>query len=84
MFLYGRGAGIGGLTTAIALSKNDDIHIDVYEAGAELKATGAGIGIGARPWKVLQELGLEEALIKLNGGGGPRGAQDTSLPRFLY
>ncbi|EEB94045.1 hypothetical protein MPER_07213 [Moniliophthora perniciosa FA553] len=39
------GAGIGGLTCALALSKFPDIEIDVYESAGKLAEIGAGIGL---------------------------------------
>lgn len=64
------GGGIGGLTLAIALSKNmkdhnQHIHIDLYEAAQEFTEIGAGLGIFPRPMRILEELGVIEELKKL-------------------
>ncbi|KAJ7509595.1 hypothetical protein B0H11DRAFT_1960233 [Mycena galericulata] len=58
------GAGIGGLTLALALSRYPDIDVDVYEAASALAEVGAGIGIFPRPWKIIRMLGLEDDLVK--------------------
>ncbi|KAF5319719.1 hypothetical protein D9619_008828 [Psilocybe cf. subviscida] len=60
------GGGIGGLTLAVALSKTiagDHIEIDMYEAASEMTQVGAGITFWPRAWKILETLGLTEALI---------------------
>ncbi|KAI5119670.1 hypothetical protein M0805_007760 [Coniferiporia weirii] len=66
------GGGIGGLSTAITLSRlsrdKKDIRIDLYEAAHEFSELGAGLTIWRRPWKVLKSLGLEEELVQLCDG----------------
>ncbi|KAJ7625713.1 hypothetical protein FB45DRAFT_922131 [Roridomyces roridus] len=57
------GAGIGGLTLALALSQYPDIDVEVYEAATSLAEVGAGIGVFPRPWKILRMLGLEDDLL---------------------
>ncbi|RDB27667.1 Salicylate hydroxylase [Hypsizygus marmoreus] len=59
------GAGIGGLTAAVALSDFPDIEIEIYEGAAQLAEVGAGIGLFPRPWEIIRRLGLEEELLKL-------------------
>ncbi len=56
------GAGIGGLTTAIALAKKG-ISVDIYEQAAELKAVGAGIMIAPNGLKVFEALGMAKEVI---------------------
>ncbi|KAF8624142.1 hypothetical protein AX17_007205 [Amanita inopinata Kibby_2008] len=58
------GAGIAGLTIAVALSRYPDIEIEVFEGAAQLAEIGAGIGFFPRPWKILQKLGLEKELLQ--------------------
>ena len=58
------GAGIGGLTAALALLQRG-IDVDVYEQAPELRELGAGIQIAANGTRVLIELGLEEQLRPL-------------------
>ena len=55
------GAGIGGLTTALAL-KQKGIDVDVYERSPELTDVGAGIGLWPNALKALYQLGLRPAL----------------------
>lgn len=57
------GAGIGGLTAAIAL-RQAGFHVEVFERAAELKEIGAGIGISANAIRVLKHLGLMERVVE--------------------
>jgi len=59
------GAGIGGLTAALALLKRG-IDVDVYEQAAELKEVGAGVQLSANGTRVLHLLGVGEALAALS------------------
>lgn len=55
------GAGIGGLTAALALRRAGfDAH--VYEQSSALREVGAGVAISPNAIKVLHHLGLAEAL----------------------
>lgn len=45
------GAGIGGLTCAVALSKYPDIQVDVYEAATKFGEIGAGVAVFPREFK---------------------------------
>ena len=58
------GAGIGGLTAALALLKRD-IDVEIYEQSSELREVGAGIQISSNGTRVLYALGLEEALKRV-------------------
>jgi len=55
------GAGIGGLTAALALLQRG-IDVQVYEQSNQLKEVGAGIQISSNGTRVLFALGLEDAL----------------------
>jgi len=55
------GAGIGGLTTAIALRQRR-IDVEVYERSAALTDVGAGISLWANALKALHQLGLKAPL----------------------
>ncbi|HJU15194.1 MAG TPA: FAD-dependent monooxygenase [Stellaceae bacterium] len=55
------GAGIGGLTAALALLRQG-VDVDVYEQAAELQELGAGLQISANGSRVLQALGLGAAV----------------------
>ncbi len=59
------GAGIGGLTTAIAL-KGKGFDIQVFEQAKQLKPVGAGIIIANNAMQVFEKLGLKE-VIEENG-----------------
>jgi 2-polyprenyl-6-methoxyphenol hydroxylase-like FAD-dependent oxidoreductase len=55
------GAGIGGLTAALALRESGfDVH--VYEQARALREVGAGLALGANAVRILHRLGLAEAL----------------------
>ncbi|MBO9732998.1 MAG: FAD-dependent monooxygenase [Chitinophaga sp.] len=58
------GAGIGGLTTALAL-KAVNIPFKVYEAAPELKAVGAGIILANNAMQVYRHLGVHEGIARL-------------------
>jgi salicylate hydroxylase len=55
------GAGIGGLTCALALLQRG-IDVEVYEQATELREIGAGVQISANGTRVLNSLGLAHAL----------------------
>src|SRR3954449_461643 len=55
------GAGIGGLTAALALLR-DGHDVEVYEQAPKLAELGAGVQISANGARVLFTLGLEDAL----------------------
>lgn len=61
------GAGIGGLSAAVALRKAG-IETVVFERARELKEIGAGLSLTANATRALNELGLADAL---RGLGGP-------------
>jgi salicylate hydroxylase len=55
------GAGIGGLTAALALVRRG-LDVEVYEQAHELREFGAGVQVSANGTRILHELGLEAAL----------------------
>jgi 2-polyprenyl-6-methoxyphenol hydroxylase-like FAD-dependent oxidoreductase len=55
------GGGIGGLTAAIALQRRG-IAAHVYEAAPELRAVGAGLWVPVNALRVLDRLGVAEAV----------------------
>ena len=59
------GAGIGGLTAALALLKRN-MDVEVYEQAAELKEVGAGLQLSANGTRVFYELGVGEELKALS------------------
>ncbi|MBM3342337.1 MAG: monooxygenase [Betaproteobacteria bacterium] len=58
------GAGIGGLTAALALLKRG-YDVDVYEQAPELREVGAGLQISPNGNRVLHELGVLQAFLAL-------------------
>lgn len=56
------GAGIGGLTLALALAKNGARDVHLYERRADAQELGAGIQIGPNAVRLLEHLGLAEGL----------------------
>jgi len=57
------GAGIGGLTAAIAL-RQAGIDFEIFEAAPVLKPVGAGIVMASNAMQVFQRLGIEQRIIK--------------------
>src|ERR1044071_4938447 len=58
------GAGIGGLTAALALIR-EGIDVEVHEQAPELKELGAGVQISSNGTRVLYALGLGAACEKV-------------------
>jgi 2-polyprenyl-6-methoxyphenol hydroxylase-like FAD-dependent oxidoreductase len=56
------GAGIGGLTTALALARRG-VSVDVYEQARAMSEIGAGLHVSPNGVKVLFGLGLEQPLM---------------------
>ncbi|KAH6695069.1 salicylate 1-monooxygenase [Plectosphaerella plurivora] len=56
------GAGIAGLTAAIALQKHEHIDVQIYERTAELREVGATIALGPNGLRTLDRLGVHNAL----------------------
>lgn len=60
------GAGIGGLTTGIAMQRAGH-QVEVYDRAQELRPAGAGISLWSNGVKVLNYLGLGEQLAAIGG-----------------
>ena len=79
------GAGIGGLTAAIAL-RRAGIEPVVYERVAELRPAGAGLTLAANAGLALRALGVLDAIrargaeIDVGEGRGPRGERLQRTP----
>ncbi|OBZ74163.1 Salicylate hydroxylase [Grifola frondosa] len=56
------GGGVGGLICAVALSRYENIQVDIYEAAQHFAEIGAGIGMWPRAWKIMKSLGLDRDL----------------------
>jgi len=59
------GAGMGGLTLAATLLQKG-FDVDVYEQSPELREVGAGLWISANGGRVLEAIGLKEAMEAIN------------------
>ncbi|MES2538719.1 MAG: FAD-dependent monooxygenase [Pseudomonadota bacterium] len=70
------GAGIGGLTAALALRKQGYENVLVVEQAPELREVGAGVQMTPNAVKVLHKLGLAEQLRAV--GVTPKGSQSRS------
>ena len=60
------GAGIGGLTTGIAL-RQAGYTVEIYDKSRELRPVGAGISLWSNGVKVLNSLGLGKAIASIGG-----------------
>jgi salicylate hydroxylase len=58
------GAGLGGLTTALALIQRGH-RVRLFEQASELREVGAGVQIGSNGSRVLISLGLREAMERV-------------------
>jgi 2-polyprenyl-6-methoxyphenol hydroxylase-like FAD-dependent oxidoreductase len=56
------GGGIGGLVTAYALSRHG-IPVRVFEQAPEFREVGAGIQLGPNIFRVLEKIGLKDAIL---------------------
>lgn len=61
------GAGIGGLTTAIALRQNGFSNIRIYERRQNASTIGAGIVLWANAGKILSKLNVFDEVAKAGG-----------------
>jgi 2-polyprenyl-6-methoxyphenol hydroxylase-like FAD-dependent oxidoreductase len=52
------GAGIGGLTAAVAL-RAKGVDVEIYEAAPEARITGTALGLASNATKVLRALGID-------------------------
>ncbi|WP_426274277.1 FAD-dependent monooxygenase [Chryseobacterium sp. S-02] len=57
------GGGIGGLTTALALQKNN-LKVTIYESAPEIKPVGAGIIMANNAMQVFDKLGIRHKIEK--------------------
>ncbi|KAL2868636.1 putative monooxygenase [Aspergillus lucknowensis] len=77
------GAGMGGLTSALALAEKGFKHIDVYEHASDLGFVGAGIQLAPNMARVLDHLGvwrgIEAEAVNIEETSVRAGAADTEL-----
>ncbi|MBK9017328.1 MAG: NAD(P)-binding protein [Saprospiraceae bacterium] len=61
------GAGIGGLTAAIALRKfRPDIELEIFEGSPELKAAGAGLALAANAVAAFDQMGVKDEVLAVS------------------
>lgn len=61
------GAGIAGLTTAIALRKfRPDLELEIYEGSPELRAAGAGLALGANAVLGFEQIGVKAEVLAVS------------------
>jgi len=58
------GAGIGGLTTAIAL-KQKGFEVEIFESTSQFKRAGSGINLAINAMQVYKKLGVYNDIVKL-------------------
>ncbi len=74
------GAGIGGLTTALALQQQN-FKVRIYEQAATLQEVGAGLTLSPNANHALNFLGLESQLAEASiipRSGGVRGRRSST------
>ncbi|MCB0629345.1 MAG: FAD-dependent monooxygenase [Lewinella sp.] len=72
------GAGIGGLTTALALQKKG-IAFRLFEQAKSIQAVGAGILLGGNAMQVFEKLGLRQQIEQL---GNPVSRMQITRPNL--
>ena len=79
------GAGMGGLTCALALAKQGFENIEVYESASNLGFVGAGIQLAPNMARVLDRLGvwksIEREAVVLRSTSIRQGATDEELAK---
>lgn len=76
------GAGISGLTAAIALRKHPNIRVEIYEQAKELREIGASIALGPNGMRTLERLGVDNALGDDVGFRGP--SHNPMIYRYIF
>ncbi|KAH0379223.1 glycoside hydrolase, partial [Aureobasidium melanogenum] len=71
------GAGITGLTTAIALRRLPNVDVQIYERATQLRELGQAIAINPNGLRTLEELGLHKVLSDEVGYRCPSGIPQT-------
>lgn len=77
------GAGIGGLTTAIAL-KQKGIEVELFEATPVFKKAGSGINLAMNAMQVYRELGLYNTIFEAGSLTDSIAITDTKLNPFSF
>jgi len=77
------GAGIAGLTVAVALARKG-LEAEVYEQAPELKEVGAGVGLWGNAFRALEAIGLAGDVERLAGGFAGSGVKSPDGSWLLY
>jgi len=72
------GAGIGGLTTAIAL-KQKGFEIEIFEAAPKFKTAGSGINLALNAMQVYKALGLYDTIFETGSYSNSMNVMDENL-----
>ncbi len=72
------GAGIGGLTTTIAL-KQKGFEVEIFEATPKFKKAGSGINLALNAMQVYKRLGLYNEILKLGSYTNKMAITDEKL-----
>jgi len=85
------GAGIGGLTLALALARRGARRLYLYERRADAQEIGAGLQIGPNAVRLLEQLGLTEELGVISSASptgymleGKSGSKLAELPMDVH
>src|SRR5580700_5274956 len=77
------GAGIAGLTAAIAMARKG-LDAEVYEQAPELKEVGAGVGLWGNAFRALRAIGLADEVVRLAGGPAGSGVKRPDGAWLVY
>jgi 2-polyprenyl-6-methoxyphenol hydroxylase-like FAD-dependent oxidoreductase len=77
------GAGIAGLTAAVALARKG-LEAEVYEQAPELKEVGAGLGLWGNAFRALGAIGLAGEVERLAGGFAGSGVRRPDGSWLVY
>lgn len=77
------GAGIAGLTAAVAMSRKG-LDVEIYEQAPELKEVGAGLGLWGNAFRALGAIGLADEVVRLAGGPAGSGVKRPDGAWLLY
>jgi 3-hydroxybenzoate 6-monooxygenase len=58
------GAGIGGLSTAVALARKG-FAVEIHERAGQISEVGAGIQLGPNAFRAFEQLGIQHAIEKI-------------------
>ena len=59
------GGGIGGVAFAVALSRDSQLNVQLFEAAPHFSEIGAGVSFGPNAVKTIQRLGLEASYQRI-------------------